>query len=147
MRTTRLWAWAVLSVVAACGGAKQEPAKTGGGGTSVTPAEKPLLVARDPEGGPHDPEAWGITGEPSYAAVVDKVVGMVNDAQVVQAAQRRGLDVMNVMWEDTGRAQGSSIGPNITDLTLQVRYQRAGAEDAALMPAHQPPRITDAVSA
>jgi len=50
---------------------------------------------------------------------------------------------MNVMWEDTGRAHGSSIGPNITDLTLQVRYQRGGAEDAALMPVIRFPNFAD----
>jgi hypothetical protein len=100
-------------------------------------------MAQDPDRAHQDPDAWGIVGEPSYAAVVDKVVGMVSDDHVRQAAQRRGLDVMNVMWEDTGRAQGSSLGPNITDLTLQVRYQREGAEDAALMPVIRFPNFAD----
>src|SRR5262249_16523683 len=90
-----------------------------------------------------DPDAWGIVGEPSYATVVDKVVGMVNDPGVQQATQRRGLGVMNVMWEDTGRAQGSSIGPNITDLTLQVRFQRGSAGEAGLMPVIRFPNFAD----
>ena len=132
MRAMRLSAWVVLAAVAACGGAKQEPStpgsKPGEGSGPVTaasaaptPGGKPLELAQDPERARQDPDAWGIVGAPSYAAVVDKVVGMVSDGGVRDAAQRRGLDVMNVMWEDTGRAQGSSIGPNITDLTLQVR--------------------------
>jgi hypothetical protein len=136
-------AWAVLAMVAACAGSKQEPANTAGNGAASAPGGKPLVIAKDPESTRQDPEAWGIVGEPSYGAVVDKVVGMVNDVHVRESAQRRGLDVMNVMWEDTGRAQGSSIGPNITDLTLQVRYQREGAEDAALMPVIRFPNFAD----
>ena len=143
MRTMGLSAWAVLAVVAACAGSKQEPAPTGSEAAVATSPDKALQVAQDPDGAGRDADQWGIVGEPSYAAVVDKVVGMVGDDHVRQAAQRRGLDVMNVMWEDTGRAQGSSIGPNITDLTLQVRYQREGTEDAALMPVIRFPNFAD----
>lgn len=143
MRTMRLSGWAVLAVVAACSGTKQEPAKTGGAGATPSATQAPLQIAQDPDRSHQDPESWGIVGDPSYAAVVDKVVGMVGDERVRQAAARRGLDVMNVMWEDTGRAHGSSIGPNITDLTLQVRYQRDGAEDAGLMPVIRFPNFAD----
>ena len=146
-RRTMRGGWAVLALVTACGGAKPEPgtgknAETGAVSTGA-PASDTLAIAKDPEGTPRDGDAWGIVGEPSHAAVVDKVVAMVNDNGVRQAAQRRGLDVMNVMWEDTGRAEGSSIGPNITDLTLQVRYDRGGTEDAALMPVIRFPNFTD----
>jgi hypothetical protein len=70
---------------------------------------------------------------------------MVDDSAVVQGAQRRGLNVLNVMWEDTGRAQHSSVGPNITDLTLQVRYRRSRnePEETALMPVIRFPNFTD----
>jgi len=59
-------------------------------------------------------------------------------------AQRR-LSLVNVMWEDTGRAQGSALGPNITDLTLEVRFRRSqGAdEETALMPVIRFPNFTD----
>jgi hypothetical protein len=33
-----------------------------------------------------------------------------------------------VVWEDTGRFQGSSVGPNISDLTLQVRYDDSAGQ-------------------
>ncbi|MEZ4224344.1 MAG: hypothetical protein R3B13_25570 [Polyangiaceae bacterium] len=103
-------------------------------------------------GDPADPDAptpeegeWGIVGDASYPAVVDKVVGMVGDSTVVEGAKRRGLDVLNVMWEDTGRSQGSSLGPNISDLTLQVRYRPTGAEQerTALMPVIRFPNFSD----
>lgn len=96
-----------------------------------------------------DDGAWGIQGEPrrapeDYARVVEKVAGMVSDGAAVSGAQRRGLDVVNVMWEDTGRAQGSALGPNISDLTLQVRRQEApGRFVTALMPVIRFPNFTD----
>jgi hypothetical protein len=93
-----------------------------------------------------DEPDWGIiAGDPDYSRVVDKVVGMVDDRRVVDAAARRGLSVLNVMWEDTGRAEGSSLGPNISDLTLQVRYRHADGEreSGALMPVIRFPNFSD----
>ena len=116
-------------------GSAAEPIEpsSGGQGTALEPTE------------PRDQEEWGIMGGPSYTRVVDRVVSMVNDPTVTSGAQRRGLSVLNVMWEDTGRAQGSALGPNISDLTLQVRYRRADpdAETAALMPVIRFPNFTD----
>ena len=41
---------------------------------------------------------------------------------------------MTVTWEDTGRNIGSSVGPNISDLTLQVRFNdSAGRLQSALI--------------
>src|SRR5207247_2040481 len=59
--------------------------------------------------------------------------------------QRRGLSVVNVTWEDTGRLQGSAVGPNISDLTLQVRFKNAreADEQTALMPVIRLPNFTD----
>lgn len=146
IRKTLFSASVLAAAVAACSGAKPgEPATPNGsvGGAPNSEPGKPLALATDPAGPRQSSDAWGIVGEPNYANVVDKVVGMVNDGEVRHAAQRRGLDVMNVMWEDTGRAEGSAVGPNITDLTLQVRYQRGGAEDAALMPVIRFPNFAD----
>jgi hypothetical protein len=78
-----------------------------------------------------------------YSEVISRVEGMVGDARVRDAAQRRGLDVLNVTWEDTGRAEGSSLGPNISDLTLQVRYADPSGVHAALMPVIRFPNFTD----
>ncbi|HEX9622205.1 MAG TPA: hypothetical protein VF989_18795 [Polyangiaceae bacterium] len=88
---------------------------------------------------------WGIVEPATHRDAVERVVGMVGDTSVLDAARRRGLDVVNVAWEDTGRYQGSSLGPNISDVTLQVRFQdeRIGAEQAALMPVVRFPNFTD----
>lgn len=105
-------------------------------------AGAPLAVAGD------DAADWGILGGPQvrqdYAQVVEKVAAMVSDPAVAGRAGRRGLSVMNVMWEDTGRAEGSALGPNISDLTLQVRHRDAsGGFRQALMPVIRFPNFTD----
>lgn len=79
-----------------------------------------------------------------YQGVIDKVTGMTSDDGLISRAGARGLDVLDVAWEDTGRAMGSSIGPNITDLTLQVRHKDpAGNWHTALMPVLRFPNFTD----
>lgn len=57
-------------------------------------------------------------------ATIQRVEQMVWDRQVTAAAARHGLDVVNVTWEDTGRYEGSSVGPNISDMTIGVRDAR-----------------------
>lgn len=57
---------------------------------------------------------------------IQRVEAMTHDATVRQLAHNHGLDVVNVTWEDTGRFNGSSVGPNISDMTIGVR-DSAGA--------------------
>jgi diadenosine tetraphosphate (Ap4A) HIT family hydrolase len=89
---------------------------------------------------------WGILTpeeQVSYAEVVRKVTGMVQDSDTSGRVTRRGMNLINVMWEDTGRFQGSSVGPNISDLTLQVRYTENGQPRAALLPVIRFPNFSD----
>ncbi len=72
-------------------------------------------------------ETWGVAPKQSFREVIEKVVAMPGDSDLQQRCARLGLEVMNVMWEDTGRYEGSSVGPNISDLTLQVR-ERVGEQ-------------------
>src|SRR5262249_3250356 len=111
------------------------------------PQATPNAVATNaPDGDDGD---WGIRdsnaiSSPEYARVVEKVENMVGDPDVQNGVRRRGLSVMNVMWEDTGRAEGSALGPNITDLTLEVRRRYAqGNFMNALMPVIRFPNFTD----
>lgn len=92
-----------------------------------------------------DEGEWGIRGEgASYAKVIDQVSSMISDPRVQSGATRRGLSLVNVMWEDTGRAEGSALGPNISDLTLQVRRRdERGNFLSALMPVVRFPNFTD----
>ena len=78
-----------------------------------------------------------------YPAVVDRVAGMVSDGQVQALAAERGLQLLNVLWEDTGRSQGSSVGPNISDVTIEVVSEDRGARKLALMPVLRFPNFVD----
>jgi hypothetical protein len=105
-----------------------------------------LQVATNGQGGDAGNGEWGIRGpdREEYQRVVEKVTNMTSDPNVSSEASRRGLGVMSVMWEDTGRNVGSSVGPNISDLTLQVRYSdSSGQPRSALMPVIRFPNFSD----
>jgi len=80
---------------------------------------------------------------PDFARIIEQVVNMPFDDDLVSRARRYGLDVLNVTWEDTGRDQGSSVGPNISDLTLQVREPVDGGERTHLLPVLRFPNFND----
>lgn len=71
----------------------------------------PVSARRMPP--PDDPK-------PTYAEIVASVAGMVYDGEAQGLVADKGLQVLNVMWEDTGRWEGSSVGPNISDVTIEV---------------------------
>jgi hypothetical protein len=56
----------------------------------------------------------------TYDTAIRAVERMVSDSKVQTFTRPHNLDVCSVTWEDTGRFKGSSVGPNISDLTLQV---------------------------
>jgi len=64
--------------------------------------------------------------EDRFHSTIGKVEAMVWDSTAQSLVQKYGLNVMNVTWEDTGRYKGSSVGPNISDMTIGVR-DRNGA--------------------
>lgn len=80
---------------------------------------------------------------PDYSATISRVVGMPTNGELQQRVQRYGLNVVNVMWEDTGRYVGSSVGPNISDLTLQVRERVGGRLRTHLLPVIRFPNFSD----
>jgi hypothetical protein len=49
---------------------------------------------------------------------------MVSDPKATALANQHGMRIMDVTWEDNGRTKGSSWGPCISDMTLQVETQR-----------------------
>ncbi len=59
----------------------------------------------------------------TYLETIRKTAAMVRDAAAQEAARRHGLQVLDVTWEDTGRYKGSCVGPNISDMTLQIQTQ------------------------
>lgn len=55
-----------------------------------------------------------------YWRAIQRTASMVSNQDARKFAKRLGLDVMNITWEDTGRYKGSAVGPNISDMTIQV---------------------------
>jgi len=80
-----------------------------------------------------------------YADVIHDTAGMTDDRTARALARRHGLQILNVTWEDTGRYTGSSVGPNISDMTIQVQHRdpRSGAYELTLMPVIRFPNFAD----
>jgi hypothetical protein len=80
-----------------------------------------------------------------YATVVDRVVAMTQDRKVQALAHKHKLNVLNVTWEDTGRFKGSAVGPNISDMTIQVESRPTARESSRLscMPVIRVPNFSD----
>ncbi len=82
--------------------------------------------------------------ERSYQQVVTSVARMVENQQAQALAGARKLEFLNVLWEDTGRYEGSAVGPNISDVTIEVEYEtRRGKLQSALMPVLRFPNFSD----
>lgn len=146
LRTVGLTALASVVLFAACTRDRiivvQAPAST----SATAPGTAMPLVASD-KPTPDDSGEWGIrdrTSREELAATVRKVVAMPNDSDLRSRVSRRGLSVVNVAWEDTGRSEGSSVGPNISDLSLQVRLRdEHGGFSGAVMPVIRFPNFSD----
>jgi len=74
---------------------------------------------------------------------VDRVARLVSDAEAQRLAAARGLQFVNVLWEDTGRYHGSSVGPNISDVTIEVVEGAGRGRRQALMPVLRFPNFAD----
>ena len=96
------------------------------------------LAAQPVAGAPAAP--MRIEPDPSFADIVAGVAGMVGDEQLNSMVAAKDLNLVNVMWEDTGRWEGSSVGPNISDVTIEVE---AGPGQTFLMPVIRNNNFTD----
>lgn len=90
-------------------------------------------------------ERRGERAQAAYIDAIDRVSAMVYDDAVWGLAQEYGLDIVNVAWEDTGRYDNSSVGPNISDVTIQVPRPIPGTDDytLSLMPVIRFPNFSD----
>lgn len=80
-----------------------------------------------------------------YLAAISRTATMVSDPAAQRYAQKYGLNVLNLTWEDPGRYKGSSVGPNISDMTIQVGVEdpRTQSVTAACMPVIRYPNFSD----
>jgi len=81
----------------------------------------------------------------SYKSVVEKTAGMVGDPDAQRLSQKHGLQVLNLTWEDTARFKNSAVGPNISDMTIQVQQldPRNEAFSLTSMPVIRFPNFSD----
>jgi hypothetical protein len=80
-----------------------------------------------------------------YQQVIERTQTMVSDPVARRLAAAMDLDILNVTWEDTGRFYNSAVGPNISDMTIQVQQQdpRNGQYQLHLMPVIRHPNFAD----
>ena len=79
----------------------------------------------------------------AYLEAIGKTAGMVSDPRARALARKHGLDVLNITWEDTGRFQNSAVGPNISDMTIQVAAKSERHTEVKAMPVIRHPNFSD----
>src|SRR5262245_40382546 len=80
-----------------------------------------------------------------YRLAVKRTERMPSDSKAQSLAHRHGLQILNLTWEDTGRFKGSAVGPNISDMTIQVQCptERGTDVELACMPVIRFPNFSD----
>jgi hypothetical protein len=81
----------------------------------------------------------------TYEDVIGLTEALVNDSDSQRLAAAQGLQILNLTWEDTARYKGSAVGPNISDMTIQVQRRLPKSDQYALtcMPVLRYPNFSD----
>ena len=90
------------------------------------PAETPATPKRD---------------DVRHTEAIDRTAHMVHASGPKKLASKHGLDIVDLTWEDTGRFKGSAVGPNISDMTIQVA--NATRSRVTCMPVIRHPNFSD----
>ncbi|HTL37187.1 MAG TPA: hypothetical protein VL326_28825 [Kofleriaceae bacterium] len=77
--------------------------------------------------------------DPDHAAVISRTAQMTHSDKARSLAKKHGLEILDLTWEDTGRFKGSCVGPNISDMTIQVAQEKA----VTCMPVIRYPNFSD----
>jgi hypothetical protein len=96
-------------------------------------------------------QGWGPPVPPQveiyqdHRRVVADTAAMVRDAEARRLASRHGFQILDLTWEDTGRFKNSAVGPNISDMTIQVQLMDPRTERFSLhcMPVIRYPNFSD----
>jgi hypothetical protein len=112
--------------------------------TLLAGAETTLASEPNNRQEPPDP-AYQEPPDPAYLEAIQRTSEMVWNEQAQNLAVEYGLNILNVTWEDTGRYYNSAVGPNISDVTIQVQTQnlQTGEYDLTLMPVIRYPNFSD----
>ncbi len=81
----------------------------------------------------------------AYRDAIAQTVGMVGNSTAQRLAIQMGLNILDITWEDTGRYKGSAVGPNISDMTIQVQQfnPKTRKYELSLMPVIRHPNFSD----
>jgi hypothetical protein len=110
---------------------------------NITPTTRPRTRPTAPPTTTTKPPATTVDPH-QFRAAIEKVENMPFNRDLLSRAAKHGLNIVNVTWEDTGRIVGSSSGPNISDLTLQVREPQPGGKvETHLLPVLRYPNFSD----
>lgn len=112
------------------------PGGAGSQGWDPLPSVKPKAPSQRP---------MTTTERVDYLQAIQRTAQMVSDPAAQSLARRFGLHVLNVTWEDTGRYKNSAVGPNISDMTIQVGAQNpeTGQFEVTCMPVIRHPNFSD----
>ncbi|MGC1309670.1 MAG: hypothetical protein WA885_20805 [Phormidesmis sp.] len=91
------------------------------------------------------PLALSIEEYRQYGDVIERTKSMIRNAEAQRLAAQKDLQILDITWEDTGRYDNSAVGPNISDMTIQVEHRdpRSGEAQLHLMPVIRYPNFTD----
>jgi len=80
-----------------------------------------------------------------YWHVIQATANMVRDRGAQALVRQQRLSLINLTWEDTARFKNSAVGPNISDMTIQVQYMNPRTEKFRLtcMPVIRFPNFSD----
>lgn len=78
-----------------------------------------------------------------HAEVIARTAQMVHAKDARALAKKHGLDILDLTWEDTGRYKGSCVGPNISDMTIQVSQHTDHGQVITCMPVIRFPNFSD----
>ncbi len=83
------------------------------------------------------------TAAREYSTVIDQTASMVSNSAAQSLARKQKLQILNLTWEDTGRFKNSSVGPNISDMTIQVEHSTQNGKQTTCMPVVRFPNFSD----
>ncbi|MBL0214060.1 MAG: hypothetical protein IPQ07_09255 [Myxococcales bacterium] len=75
----------------------------------------------------------------SHTEVIARTAQLTHSSPARSLAHKHDLAILDLTWEDTGRFKGSCVGPNISDMTIQV----ADGGRVTCMPVIRHPNFSD----
>ncbi len=101
--------------------------------------------APTPSPQPDPPPRVSVADYDRYHEVIERTRSMIHNPEAQRLAQQYGLNILDITWEDTARYHNSAVGPNISDMTIQIQQYnpRTKGYELSLMPVIRFPNFSD----